>query len=161
MIDARCESTTKLVAPEPLPYVSRKALRRIQHPAPVPTVCQFCGCSVELVNNSEIYGKEFGDWPYAYRCENWNADCGAYVGLHPNTDIPLGTLADKKLRTARNQNKKLFLELTDGIDRNAAYSWLAEQMQLSAAECHFGLFDVDQCVRAGAICRSFLGGQHA
>ena len=161
MIDARAMSTERLAAPSPLPYVSRKALRRIKHPAPAPTVCPFCGCAVELVNNREIYGREYGDWPYAYRCANWNTDCGAYVGLHPNTDVPLGTLADKRLRTARNANKKLFLEISEGIDRNDAYAWLADQMGMSIAECHFGLFDVDQCQRAGAVCRRVLEVAHA
>lgn len=153
MKDPRCISTAKLAPPKPLPYVSRKALKRIKHPATIPTTCPNCGCGVELVNNAAIYGREYGEWPFAYLCTNWQSDCGAYVGLHPNTDIPLGTLATKPLRTARSDSKKLFNQLWQSgyMDRKEAYAWLAGMMGLSEAECHFGLFDVDQCKRSSIL----------
>ncbi|HHK1125480.1 TPA: zinc-finger-containing protein [Pseudomonas aeruginosa] len=158
MIDPRANSLEKLVPPAPLPHVSRGALKRIKHPQPIPTNCPFCGSDVELVNNSEIYGREYGDWPYAYKCEDWDDDCGAYVGLHPETDLPLGTLADKPLRDSRNRCKKPFERIwRDGLmSRADAYAWLAKQLGLSAAECHFGLFDVDRCERAKRICDQYL-----
>lgn len=105
MIDLRALSTKKLDAPHPLPHVSRKALKRIKDALPKPTACNCCSAPVELVENSEIYnGRSFGDWPYAYLCRS----CGAYVGLHPDTDLPLGTLADKRLRDARKVSKAPF-----------------------------------------------------
>ncbi len=41
------------------------------------------------------------DWPWVYICEG----CGSYVGMHPFTDIPLGTLADAATREARKECK--------------------------------------------------------
>lgn len=138
----------KLPAPEPLPYISASAVGRVKDRADTPTTCPYCAGTVELVSNAEIYhGREYGDWPYAYLCRG----CGAYVGLHPNTDIPLGTLADKPMREARKAAKEPFHQLVRtrfGGDRSAAYLWLAERMSIPASRCHFGMFTVQQCAEA-------------
>lgn len=149
-IDPRAYSEKKLTPPGPLPFISRRALARVKNPVPAPTDCRYCGASVRLVNNSEIYGREFGDWPFAYFCSG----CRAYVGLHPKTDIPLGTLADDELRKARNQCKKVFHAVMErsGLSRTRAYQWLADQMEIEVDHCHWGWFEVDQCKRAAAIC---------
>lgn len=156
MIDLRALCTKRLDAPAPLPYISRKALKRIKHALPVPTSCNCCnGTSVSLVENSEIYnGRSYGAWPYAYLCR----DCRAYIGLHPDTDLPLGTLADKPLREARNRCKRPFEQIwRDGhMPRPEAYAWLALQLGLSAEHCHFGLFDIDRCEQARQVCEQFL-----
>ncbi|MGU1892195.1 hypothetical protein ACSEO2_29510, partial [Pseudomonas aeruginosa] len=68
MIDPRANSLEKLVPPAPLPHVSRGALKRIKHPQPIPIGCPHCGGLVRLVSNRVIYGREYGDWPYAYAC---------------------------------------------------------------------------------------------
>lgn len=155
-MDPRANSNERLEAPAPLPHVSRRALRQVRHPAPIPTVCPYCRSAVELVNNADIYGREYGDWPYAYRCTSTSA-CGAHVGLHPNTDIPLGTLADKATRDARNACKKVFERLwREGpMTRKEAYAWLAGRMGITVAACHFGLFDAQQCHQARLICAQF------
>lgn len=159
-IDQRAFSETQLVAPAPLPFVSRRALQRVKDPAPIPTVCK-CGGCVELVENSAIYnGRSYGDWPYAYLCR----DCDSYVGTHPNTDIPLGTLADKATRDARNACKKVFEPIWRNkvMSRSKAYQWLAKRLGIDVSACHFGLFDADECYRAAAICKdlsNFSGGR--
>jgi len=161
MIDKRAHSAEKLVAPAPLPVSSRRALKRIQHPAPIPTECNCCGGHrVALVENSEIYhGRSYGEWPYAYLCR----DCGAYVGLHPVTDIPLGTLADKPLRDARNSCKRPFEMIwrNGAMSRKDAYAWLAKGLGIRAEECHFGLFDIERCQRARDLCNDYLEAAHA
>jgi len=98
------------------------------------------------VNNSQIYGKEYGDWPWAYRC----VGCEAYVGMHPKTYIPLGTLADAETRNARKLGKKPFETVWQSkhMTRSEAYRQLAAHMGISASECHFGLFSVEQCRHA-------------
>ncbi|HFJ9936331.1 TPA: zinc-finger-containing protein [Pseudomonas aeruginosa] len=70
----------------------------------------------------------------------------------------LAPLADKPLRDSRNRCKKPFERIwRDGLmSRADAYAWLAKQLGLSAAECHFGLFDVDRCERAKRICDQYL-----
>lgn len=151
-IDPRAYSEEKLEAPNPLPFVSRKALKRVKNPLPTPKTCNVCTSPcVELVCNDEIYnGRQYGDWPYAYLCD----DCGAYVGLHPNTDIPLGILADSETREARKIHKQAFLKLqaSRSWSRREAYAWLAEAMNIPVGECHWGWFDKSQCEKAGAIC---------
>lgn len=152
MIDPRAYSTEVLPATAPLPYISRRALQTIRYPAPIPTRCNCCQSpEVELVEHSAIYGgRSYGDWPYAYLC----LSCRAYVGLHPQTDIPLGTLADKPLREARKTCKKPFDALWQGgaMSRTQAYKWLAGQMGISVKQCHFALFTIEQCNQARALC---------
>lgn len=145
--DARALSTKPLVAPAPLPYVSRRALRRVKNPLPAPTCCPYCEGPVALVSNAEVYGREYGAWPYLYLCRA----CDAYVGLHPDTDIPLGKLADRELREARKESKGVFQSLSarQGWSRTEAYKWLADRMGIPVGECHFGWFDLERCEQAG------------
>ena len=152
--DPRAFSESRITPVPPLPHISRKALRRVKNPLPVPKDCRYCGMDVELVNHAEIYGREYGDWPYAYLCRG----CLAYVGLHPHTDIPLGTLADRYLRSARKAHKQYFQTLQRKTEwsRKEAYAFLANAMEIPVAECHWGWFEIKQCEQAGAICRDKL-----
>lgn len=150
-VDARANSPGRITPPSPLPYVSRRALARVKNPLPSPTCCNICGSSeVSLVDNASVYGRSFGDWPYIYRCDR----CDAYVGLHPNTDIPLGSLADKGLREARKANKAKFFGMMKRLNLNRvqAYGWLAKALKIPVSECHWGWFDEDTCIRAGQLC---------
>lgn len=152
--DPRCHSAERLVPPPPLPHVSRNALRRVRDVLPIPTECRYCQSRVSLVKNDEIYGRTYGDWPYAYLCRT----CNAYVGLHPHTDLPLGILADQDLRLARQRNKAIFLHLVkvSHSTRNEAYAWLADELGIPHMHCHWGWFDDEQCRQAGNICRHAL-----
>lgn len=154
-IDPRAFSDDKLTPPEPLPYVSRKALKRVKDALPPPETCPYCGPNmpVFLVNNSEIYGREYGEWPYAYLCEG----CDSYVGVHPNTDIPLGTLATKDMREARKKGKAVFLKLRRRFpNRKTHYQWLADALGIPTSECHWGMFSIERAREAEAVCRQAL-----
>ena len=123
---------------------SRKAIARVRNPLPVPDTCHLCGECCGIVNNSEIYGREYGEWPWAVLC----AGCGAYVGLHPFTGIPLGTLANAEMRDARKRAKALFNPLWQSgeMTRTEAYHWLAHAMGIpDVEECHIGWFNVEEC----------------
>lgn len=130
---------------------SRSATARVKNPLPVPTECRLCGGKVECVNNREIYGRSYGEWPWVYRC----CDCGAYVGLHPFTALPLGSLADAATRAARKQAKALFQPIWEGgsMTRTEAYAWLAARLGIPFAACHFGWFDTETCNRVIEIIR--------
>jgi hypothetical protein len=136
---------------------SRRATARVTNPLPIPTECPCCSSEVKLVNNSEIYGREYGEWPWAYLCTN--DDCRAYVGLHPFTNIPLGTLADAPTRNARKRAKAVFNPRWEhAADKRAArteaYHWLAGQLGIkNVGECHIGWFDVAMCSRVVEVCR--------
>jgi hypothetical protein len=130
---------------------SKYAIKRVGNPLPSPTVCPHCGNEVKIVGNEVIYGKPFGKWPWAYRCVN--DACDSFVGMHPETNIPLGTLANAEIRKARKLTKELFQKLwTDGgkMTRDEAYLWMSGELKIPAAECHFGWFDVPTCRKAYA-----------
>lgn len=150
-LDPRCFSEERPVPPPGLPFVSRKALKRITHRLPVPTQCNCCGSfEVSLVNNSSIYGKSYGDWPYAYFCK----DCKSYVGLHKATDLPLGTLADAQTRRLRKKVKEAFMVLQRvkfAGDRDKAYAWLSIHLLLDPRYCHVSMMSSTLCEEALAV----------
>lgn len=129
-------------------------MARVENPLPPPIFCHHCGSRVEIKHHEEVYGKVCSEWPWVYRCadEMPGVECDAMVGMHPFTNIPLGTLATKPLREARQRAKALFEPLWinehDRIQSRArAYGWLAEQLGIPQEECHFGWFDLAQCAR--------------
>ncbi|MBZ0073649.1 zinc-finger-containing protein [Bordetella hinzii] len=156
-VDPRSKSKNKLVAPPPLPHVSRRALARVRDRIAPPTSCHCCGGPVRLTNNSDIYnGHSFGDWPFVYRC----TQCQAYIGLHPDTDLPLGIMAGRATISARKAAKSVFLQLQTrrfGSDRGAAYAWLAHALGIAKTICHFAMFSEEQANRAAQVCRLELG----
>lgn len=131
-----------------------RAVARVKDPFPIPTVCRYCRGAVTLVHHSDVYGRSYGDWPYLYKC----GQCDAQVGLHPRTNLPLGTLADRALREARKQSKAVFFQLSErrSWSRNDAYRWLRKVTGLDAGDCHFGLFDLDRCATVAALCKGEL-----
>lgn len=115
-----------------------------------PTSCRFCKGEVKLIHNAELYGREFG-WPLTYRCEC----CGARVGTHPGTDIPLGTLADEATQKARKEAHAAFDPIWRGKTpwhRSQAYKALARAMGVRSA--HISWFDADECRRIVRLCQS-------
>lgn len=112
-------------------------------------LCDYCGTPAMFVDSKVIYGKSYG---MVYLCPN----CNAYVGVHKGTDKPLGRLADANLRKWKNAAHKAFDPLWQKGpfrgQRNAAYSWLAEQMKLPVEKTHIGMFDVEKCRKAISIC---------
>lgn len=125
---------------------SREALARVRDRLPVPTICRYCGGRVERAHHSEVYGREYGDWPWLYRC----TQCDARVGMHRHTDIPLGTLANLATREARNASKQEFKQMQKELHMptHHAYYALAEKLDIDRGSCHFGWFDIDMCVAA-------------
>ena len=124
---------------------------------PVPTVCPHCASPVRIGTHEEVYsGRSFGSWPFVYLCEG--EECGAYVGLHPFTNLPLGTLATEVVRAARKSAKAPFEKLWKTgkapMGRNEAYAWLADQMGIAVSVCHFAHFDAEQCDKAKKLCKA-------
>lgn len=152
-IDPRCLVTSKLPAPAPLPHVSRRALRRVRDRIAIPTACDCCGGPVKLTNNRDVYnGVSYGEWPYVYRCPQ----CQAYVGLHPDTDLPLGTMADRDTREARKVAKTAFLKVSAKRfhrDRGTSYAWLAAALEIDPRTCHFAMFTAELCRRVEIVCQ--------
>lgn len=127
---------------------SLEAIRRVKDSLPAPTTCDFCQGEVAIAHHNDIFGRTYGDWPWAYACQN----CDARVGIHPQTNIPLGTLADHELREARKRAKAPFQLLHEAghISRSEAYQALADELGIAVNTCHFGWFTLKQCELAEA-----------
>jgi hypothetical protein len=119
------------------------AVEQITNALPPPSYCDVC-CSVNinLVTNDKIYGRIYGEWPYAYYCD----DCKAAVGCHPNTYIPLGRMADKETRQLRTKAHAAFDPLWRSglMTRSKAYFWLACELKLDVAACHISWLSKQQ-----------------
>ena len=118
------------------------------------SLCQRGGDTVEIVHHDDLYGRSYGDWPWAYRCKG----CGSYVGMHPFTNIPLGTLATTEMREARKRCKSPFEALykSGRLTRSDAYKRLAEKLGIEHEACHFGWFDVEMCLKAEQAAREIF-----
>lgn len=131
---------------------SRRALKRVRDTLEIPCICPHCQGLVEIKHHEQIYnGRRFGDWPWVYACN----DCDSYVGMHPFTNLPLGTLATMETRSARHQAKAAFNNywMSRGISRTAGYKWLAEQLGIERSKCHIGWSDKAQCERIIKVCK--------
>ena len=137
--------------------IDPKCVARVGHALPPPTHCRYCGQSVRLCNNEEKYGKSYGDWPYCYLCDF----CGAYVGVHSGTDIPIGTMATDQLRKDRSKAHQLFDPLwrSKKVSRSMAYALLASEMKMDRDRCHISWFDREELeqvfIIAPALCKRY------
>lgn len=132
----------------------------------MPLTCPYCDRPAELVGGNVIY-------PHMnslHHLKFWLCrDCNAYVGCHrkgkrahgikSDGSLPLGTLANAKLRKARNAAHRAFDPIwrRGDMKRTDAYAWLAERMGISAANCHIARFDEEQCARVVELCAEFEG----
>lgn len=103
-------------------------------------ICPYCKKEAPWVPNSVIYGRLYGHSYMCYYCK----DCDARVGCHNNTKYPLGTMADKELRTWR-------MKAHDAIDpvwkngkrsRGAVYGILKDRF---GKEFHIGSSTIEEC----------------
>jgi hypothetical protein len=104
----------------------------------VALLCDYCNRPAKLVT------KTYVGYP-ARRL--WTCDaCDAWVGCFPQSDVPLGTLANAELRSLRQEAHRVFDVLWKekavraGMPprqaRTLAYAWLAEQLGLPPEACH-------------------------
>lgn len=110
--------------------------------------CPYCGGKVKLANrtiltNSGSSGTTRGS---VYVCEKYPV-CDAYVGCKPDTDKPLGTLADRELRVHRMKAHKAFdwLWTSNRMSRTEAYGILRKVMALKEEDAHIGMMNIEQC----------------
>lgn len=129
-------------------YTSEIAKKRIRNPLPKPSHCHKCGSKdIRLTTNDVIYGKMQGDWPLIWIC----LGCEAAVSCHPETEIPVGFMADRETRQLRRRVHRNFDPLWKGpgsVPRQDAYRWLANKMGLDPCVCHISYFDASMCRKA-------------
>lgn len=114
-------------------------------------ICPYCNKEARLVTGDVIYPhREDLYEKYFYLC----SDCYAYVGCHPETEKPLGRLADAELRKTKMFAHKFFDAIwkSGKMRRKEAYNWLADKLKIKVENCHIGMFDVETCKRVIEIC---------
>jgi len=116
-----------------------------------PQKCNLCGGKVEYTTNAEIYGRTYGSGK-CYLCRN----CKAYVGTHEKRPTEaFGILANDEMRKWKIKCHSLF----DGLwqfkadnkrrqYRSKCYEALAEALNITKEDCHFGYFDLDMLKKA-------------
>lgn len=100
--------------------------------------CCYCGSSVAL-RSAEGIVPEFKPGTMLYVCRNYPA-CDSYVKVHPGTKRPMGSLANKELRTLRRKAHFHFDQLyeTGFMSREDAYEWLSATLGLPMEKAHIG-----------------------
>ena len=100
--------------------------------------CPYCGAVSRLRSADGIYFDNSKE-AMLYVCKNYPA-CDAYVRVHPGTTIPMGTLANKKVRSLRCEAHKHFnkIYLKGIMTREEAYEWLSHMLGLPIADTHIG-----------------------
>lgn len=97
-------------------------------------VCE-CGSPMRYVAIRRFYG-----------CVRW-PDCRGSIGAHPD-GTPMGIpTTDEALKIARREGH-FVLDSFRGMTRNRRYYMLQKLLKMTREECHFGLFDLDTCLRA-------------
>lgn len=124
-------------------------------------LCPYCYEPARLIDSAQVYhGYSFG---MIWAC----APCDAYVGTHKDSGdhAPLGTLANKELRSWRHRAHAVFDPLwerkmrRDKVGRSAArekgYAWLVEELGIERGQCHIGMMDVEQCKKVVELCQVY------
>ena len=102
-------------------------------------------CSSPMVLRTGTLSNKF------FSCTRW-PDCRGSHAAHPDGK-PTGVPANEKTKAARRKGHEVFEQhrMRHNLTKNACYRKLARAMRISRKECHFGLFDLEQCERAIAI----------
>ena len=100
--------------------------------------CPYCGSPAIYRSADGIY-KNNQNHTMLYVCKNY-PQCDAYVRVHEGTKIPVGSLADHRLRKLRKEAHEHFNLLfeTGCMSKHDAYRWLADLMDRPMAEAHIG-----------------------
>ena len=125
--------------------------------------CPYCGATTHLRSADGIYFDNSKN-AMLYACKNYPR-CDSYVRVHPGTTIPMGTVADKKLRTMRKDAHKYFNQIYyRGImTKQEAYQWLSDFMGLPMASTHIGMMGEYYCQQVIEECQKMLarnGGKY-
>lgn len=107
--------------------------------------CPYCGGHSILRSADGIYKREGTD-TMLYVCKNYPA-CDSYVRVHKGTKIPVGMMANGKLRSLRRETHHYFDQLyTKGLmTKQEAYLWLAAVLAVPLEHAHIGLLGEYYC----------------
>lgn len=100
--------------------------------------CPYCGSIATLRSADGIYQNNPRE-SMLYVCKNYPA-CDAYVRVHPGTTLPMGSLANKRLRGLRMEAHKYFdqIYIRGIMSKQDAYHWLSDVLCIPFLETHIG-----------------------
>ena len=102
--------------------------------------CPYCGKKARWCENKEVYGRNYGRSYMCYYCKS----CDAYVGCHNNSKTPMGTMANKKLRSLRNEVHRILDPIWQETDitRSQLYEMISEEF---GGQWHTGWAREEHC----------------
>ena len=84
--------------------------------------------------------------------------CGAMVGVHTGTNIPLGVPASREVGRKRLEvHREIDRIVRSGMGKSHVYKLLSRRMNLSPEKTHAGLFNEEQCDEALDVLKSIEG----
>ena len=105
------------------------------------TSCDYCGRPAQFVDAKTVN-------PESGRGMVWYCpDCSAWVGVHPNSTVPNGRLANAELRFWKKKGHQALDPYVRGKSRyiqGMFYKWLALEMGHPNEPISIGSFDVAQ-----------------
>lgn len=156
----------KSVAAKQRRAAARREQRRLNIEAVaarVEPICVECGSRAEeLVGWTDLY-RPRPDRPDLMVKKFWRCRCGAYVGCHKDTIIPLGHPAGPETQRARMAAHAAFDPMwlrkaeIAGIPKQVAraqgYVWLARALQIDPTVCHIGMMSRETAIRVVDLCQ--------
>ncbi len=111
---------------------------------PMSMRCPYCGATVVYRKADDIYHDHKDRMMYV--CSRY-PECDAYVRVHEGTNIPVGTLANRNLRSLRRTAHQYFDKLykTGIMSKDEAYSWLAYLIDSPISQAHIGYLGEYYC----------------
>lgn len=100
--------------------------------------CPYCGSHTVIRSAEGIYAANYENTMLCV-CSKY-PECDAYVRCHTGTRIPMGELADRKLRELRMETHRRFDRLFKSgmMTKKEAYTWLSGEILLPMEKTHIG-----------------------
>ena len=118
--------------------------------------CPYCGGKVVYRSADGIY-RDNSKKINLYVCSHYPM-CDAYVRTHQDTNIPVGSMANGKLRALRTTAHRYFDQLykTGVMSKQEAYRWLADLIGAPLSEAHIGHLGEYYCKQVIDKCKEML-----
>lgn len=108
--------------------------------------CPYCGSLATKRPADYVYGPRAKSGVYLYVCDKY-PKCNSYVAAHKDTGLPMGTLANEKLRRKRIAAHKALDRIWNKgfMTKEQVYIWLQSKFNMSPKEMHIGNFGEYYC----------------
>lgn len=115
-------------------------------------ICPYCKKETRIIDSIRVYKKK------SYGLISMCVPCGAYVGVHKDTIIPLGRVAKKDLREARKETHSYFDRIWKNgyMDRTDSYKWMSEQLNIPFEFTHIAMFSKVTCMRVSKLSKNLI-----